>query len=119
MNHDEAGLCRRAVYDGSRWIAGALLMLLVTCATAAGESKFLGSIWKTHWSAPPEGFETLFTQITPENAGKWGSAEETRGRINWAPLDKMYVWAERNDGLTKQHTFVWGQQQPSWTEKFS
>jgi endo-1,4-beta-xylanase len=94
-------------------------MLLVTCATAAGESKFLGSIWKTHWSAPPEGFETLFTQITPENAGKWGSAEETRGRIDWAPLDKMYVWAERNDGLTKQHTFVWGQQQPSWTQTFS
>jgi endo-1,4-beta-xylanase len=94
-------------------------MLLLPCAATAEEPKFLGNIWKTNWSAPPDGFEELFTQVTPENAGKWGAAQKTPRKINWAPLDRMYAWAQGADALTKQHTFVWGQQQPDWTERFS
>lgn len=95
------------------------LVLLLSITAFAGDSRFLGTIWKTNWSTPPEGFSDLFTQVTPENAGKWGAAEENQGRINWQPLDRMYEWAESADALTKQHTFVWGQQQPSWTNGFS
>ncbi|MBS3733740.1 MAG: endo-1,4-beta-xylanase [Phycisphaerae bacterium] len=94
-------------------------MLLIPQAAGAEGPRFLGNIWKTHWSAPPEHFGALFTQVTPENAGKWGAAEGTRGRINWPPLDKMYAWAARTKARTKQHTFIWGQQQPAWTKTFA
>jgi len=96
-----------------------IMMLLLPCAVHAQNPKFLGNIWKTRWSEPPERFGELFTQVTPENIGKWGTAEKDRGRINWTPLDRMYAWAERTDALTKQHAFIWGQQQPGWTDRFS
>jgi hypothetical protein len=82
------------------------LVLLLSITAFAGDSRFLGTIWKSTWSTPPEGFSDLFTQVTPENAGKWGAAEENQGRTNWQPLDRMYEWAESADALTKQHTFV-------------
>jgi endo-1,4-beta-xylanase len=92
---------------------------MVSTAGFTDEPKFLGAIWKTHWNTPPEGFDELFTQVTPENAGKWGAAEKDKGQINWGSLDKMYDWAQQSGAQTKQHTFVWGSQQPSWTSNFS
>jgi endo-1,4-beta-xylanase len=57
---------------------------------------------------------TYFDQLTPGNAGKWGSVEAERDVMSWAALDEAYAFA-RNAGIPfKLHTLVWGQQQPAW-----
>jgi GH35 family endo-1,4-beta-xylanase len=55
-----------------------------------------------------------FSQITPGNAGKWGSVESSRDQMNWRNLDAAYAFAQDNDLRFKMHTLVWGQQQPGW-----
>jgi endo-1,4-beta-xylanase len=59
-------------------------------------------------------FVTYWDQITPENAGKWGSVEGTRNRMNWAGLDQFYSYAKQHNIPFKQHNFIWGSQQPGW-----
>ena len=58
-------------------------------------------------------------QITPENAGKWGSVEATRDVMNWGPLDEAYQFAQNNGLPFRLHTLVWGQQQPAWLATLS
>ncbi|MBN1654567.1 MAG: endo-1,4-beta-xylanase [Deltaproteobacteria bacterium] len=61
-------------------------------------------------------FATYWDQITPENAGKWGSVQSTSSsNFNWSTLDAIYDYAQDNGILFKQHTFVWGSQQPNGT----
>ena len=55
-----------------------------------------------------------FNQITPENAGKWGSVEATRDVMNWEALDAAYDFAQTNHLPFKFHTLIWGQQAPAW-----
>jgi len=55
-----------------------------------------------------------FEQITPGNAGKWGSVEATRDQMNWTDLDTAYDFAKEHGLRFKFHTLVWGQQQPAW-----
>ena len=46
-----------------------------------------------HRPGGPEDYEhllTYFDQLTPENAGKWGSVEGTRDVMNWTDLDTAY-----------------------------
>ncbi len=65
----------------------------------------------------PEDYEhllTYFNQLTPENAGKWGSVEATRDVMNWTELDTAYQTALANNLTFKFHTLLWGQQQPGW-----
>ncbi len=65
----------------------------------------------------PEDYEhllTYFNQLTPENAGKWGSVEGTRDVMNWDALDTAYNFARDNGIPFKFHTLLWGQQQPAW-----
>jgi len=57
---------------------------------------------------------SYFNQITPGNAGKWGSVEATRDQMNWAELDTAYQFAKQNGIPFKLHTLIWGQQQPGW-----
>jgi endo-1,4-beta-xylanase len=59
-------------------------------------------------------FAMYWDQITPENEGKWGSVEATRGQMNWAGVDRVHDFAKQHGLLFKQHTFVWGSQQPGW-----
>jgi endo-1,4-beta-xylanase len=59
-------------------------------------------------------FSMYWDQLSPENAGKWGSVEGTRDRMNWSALDTMYKYAKDHNIPFKQHNFVWGSQQPSW-----
>jgi len=57
-----------------------------------------------------------FNQVTPANAGKWGSVEAVRDQMNWTDLDTAYNFAKSNHIPFKMHTLVWGQQQPAgWT----
>lgn len=57
---------------------------------------------------------TYFNQITPEDAGKWGSVEANRDEMNWAGLDQAYQFARDNGFPFKLHTLIWGQQAPAW-----
>jgi len=78
---------------------------------AEGQEKFLGSAYDDI-QAP--GFTGYWNQLTPGNAGKWGSVEWTRDQMNWAALDVAYNEAKRYGMLFKEHTLLWGAQQPEW-----
>lgn len=78
---------------------------------AKGKSKFLGCEWNYNQAS---GFVTLWNQSTPENAGKWGSVELSRDNMNWSNLDSTYNVAKHNNMLFKEHTLIWGSQQPGW-----
>jgi endo-1,4-beta-xylanase len=59
-------------------------------------------------------YSKYWDQITPENAGKWGSVQSTASAaFNWSTLDSIYSYTQKNNIIFKQHVFVWGQQQPS------
>ena len=79
--------------------------------------KFVGNI--TTRGAVRSDFTRYWNQITPENEGKWGSVEATRDQYNWAPVDRIYEYARANNIPVKAHTFVWGQQSPSWINNLS
>jgi endo-1,4-beta-xylanase len=83
---------------------------------AAGSCKFLGNIIA---SSTPVDFTKYWNQVSPENAGKWQSVEATRDVMNWSQLDNAYQTAIDNDLFFKQHTLVWGQQQPDWMNDLS
>jgi endo-1,4-beta-xylanase len=77
--------------------------------------KFVGNI-TTGNSVDTNGltFSDYWDQITPENAGKWGSVQANAGSaFNWNALDAIYDYAEQKGIIFKEHTFVWGSQQPS------
>lgn len=79
--------------------------------------KFVGNI-TTGNSVDTGGmkFAKYWDQITPENAGKWGSVQSsTTSNFNWSTLDAIYDYAEKNGIIFKQHAFVWGSQQPRGT----
>jgi endo-1,4-beta-xylanase len=80
---------------------------------ANGQSKFVGNIMR---SEVPDNYDTYWNQVTPENSGKWGVVEGTRGVMNWTDLDLAYNYAQQNNFPFKQHTLVWGAQAPSWID---
>jgi GH35 family endo-1,4-beta-xylanase len=77
-----------------------------------GEDKFLGSV--NEFNHPL--FLQYFNQVTPENAGKWGSAAGTSrtAPMRWQNLDTIYNFAQENDLPFNFHVLVWGNQQPTW-----
>lgn len=86
-------------------------------SSAASSKKFVGNI--TTSGAVRTDFVKYWNQITPENEGKWGSVERTRGVYDWSALDKIYAYARQNNIPVKAHTFVWGSQYPSWITNLS
>ncbi len=87
-------------------------------AGAAGASgMFVGNITTGNNSGMDQGtrkFATYWDQVTPENAGKWGSVQPSvSSAFNWTALDAIYDYAEMNHIIFKQHNFIWGSQQPS------
>lgn len=88
----------------------------VKAQLADNECKFLGNVIPR---STPADFRTYWNQVTPENAGKWGSVESTRDIMSWEALDNAYYFAKDNAFSFKQHTLVWGQQQPGWISKLS
>lgn len=83
---------------------------------AENEPKFLGNI---HAPTQLTGFTEHWNQVTPENAGKWGSVEQQRDVMNWGPLDEAYQFAKSNNLPFKMHVLVWGNQQPAWIESLT
>ena len=92
------------------------MSLQLSAQLAAGKSKFLGNIVG---SSVPGSFSTYWNQVTPENAGKWGSVESTRDVMSWSQLDVAYNYAVNNGYKFKLHTLVWGAQYPSWITSLS
>lgn len=78
---------------------------------ADGLTKFLGCAWSSNQNL---NFQNYWNQVTPENGGKWGSVERTRGVMNWSDMDAAYNLAQKYGYQFKQHTLIWGAQQPSW-----
>lgn len=81
-------------------------------ALAKGQAKFLGSAY----AGSDPNFALYWTQLTPENAGKWGSVgiSQDTTQWNWSGLDAAYNYAVTNNLIFKNHTLIWGAQQPSW-----
>lgn len=75
-------------------------------------NKFFGS--ETSTAADYTDFLTYFNQLTPGNAGKWGSVEAVQGQMDWTDLDTAYNFAKSNNLRFKFHNLVWGSQQPAW-----
>jgi endo-1,4-beta-xylanase len=92
------------------WATGTAQVLTPT-PLAAGTDKFLGSTLRAQLDEP---FHLLWNQVTPEDAGKWLSVEAQQGTMVWGVLDLVFAYARRHDLPVKQHTLVWGQQEPRW-----
>ncbi len=78
---------------------------------AAGMDRFLGNVLTPAFD--PD-FADYWNQVTPENAGKWLSVEAQRGLYVWGGMDVIVAFARSHGFPVKQHTFVWGQQEPRW-----
>lgn len=77
----------------------------------AGADRFLGNIMTAKHDAL---FPAYWNQVTPENAGKWLSVEMQRDVMVWTVLDNIFAFARQHGMPVKQHTLVWGQQEPRW-----
>jgi endo-1,4-beta-xylanase len=97
-------------------VALAMLPTHAVAQIANGKSKFLGS---TINGSTPSTFTRYWNQVTPENAGKWGSVEATHGVFNWAPLVSIYNFAQQHGYKFKAHNLIWGSQFPSWMNGLS
>ena len=83
---------------------------------AAGRSKFLGNIMDAY--NIPSDFPLFWNQVTPENAGKWGSVQGTdTSSFNWSQLDAIYNYAISHNFPFKYHNLIWGAQQPNFMMK--
>jgi GH35 family endo-1,4-beta-xylanase len=82
-------------------------------ALAQNQAKFLGEAYSP---AQSPNFTGYFNQVTPENAGKWGSVERDRDVMDFTALDEAYALAKNNGMPFKMHVMVWGNQQPAWIE---
>ncbi len=83
---------------------------------AAGQPKFLGGIYS---DAQRVNLTQYFNQVTPENAGKWGSVEGTRDVMNDTELRASYNLAKANGLPFRFHVLVWGSQQPAWMDSLT
>ena len=99
---------------------------------AEGEYKFLGNIsassvgcgsgcaWTSYFDQPfdyDNKFHTLWNQVTPENAGKWGSVEATKGTYNFGTMNRIWDNSAYFIEAFRFHTLVWGSQLPTWWYK--
>ncbi len=95
---------------------------------ATGESKFLGSAHSPGNASL--NFGAYWNQVTPENGGKWGTAQPQSPfgpadqgyptlptpAFNFAQARLAYDQARANGHVFKWHVLFWGNQQPGWIE---
>jgi endo-1,4-beta-xylanase len=92
---------------------------------AAGLSKFLGSAHSPGNASL--NFGAYWNQVTPENGGKWGTAQPQspfgpadqgypplpNPAFNFAQARLAYDQARANGDVFKWHVLFWGNQQPA------
>jgi endo-1,4-beta-xylanase len=95
---------------------------------ATGLSKFLGSAHSPGTASL--NFAAYWNQVTPENGGKWGTAQPQspfgladqgypvlpNPAFNFALAHQAYDLARANGYTFKWHNLFWGNQQPGWIE---
>jgi len=95
---------------------------------ATGQSKFLGSAHSPGNASL--NFGAYWNQVTPENGGKWGTAQPQSPfgpadqgypplpspTFNFAQAHLAYDQAQANGHVLKWHVLFWGNQQPAWIE---
>lgn len=104
----------RPISSASRFVVASVLLVCVQSSfgqIAKGACKFLGNISEGN---PVASYNTYWNQMSPENAGKWGSVQSsaTSSSYNWSKLDAIAAWAKKTGNPWKFHVLVWGQQQP-------
>src|SRR5690242_12866043 len=79
-----------------------------------GRDKWLGSV--NELTQPL--FTQYFNEVTPENAGKWGSAAGTTrtAAMRWTALDQAYTFAKSNGYKFNFHILVWGRSEEHTSE---
>ncbi len=97
--------CLEIICDGS------FAPLASQTPIATGKTKFLGNVWS---AAQVPNSNKYFNQVTPENAGKWGSVETADQVFNWTDLDAARKYASDNGFPFRFHVLLWGAQQPTW-----
>ena len=55
-----------------------------------------------------EKFLENFNSAVTENAVKWGSMERSKGQINYAVVDAMLEWTDKNEIPLRGHNIYWG-----------
>ncbi len=55
-----------------------------------------------------EKFLENFNAAVPENALKWISMEPQKGKVNYAVVDSILTWAEKNNLPVRGHNIFWG-----------
>ena len=78
---------------------------------AEGQNKWFGCCIG---DTVPASFTSYWNQVTPENAGKWGSVEVERNIYQWGALDSIYNYAKAHRYPFRFHVLVWAKQQPEW-----
>jgi endo-1,4-beta-xylanase len=58
-------------------------------------------------------FKDYWNQVSPQNEGKWGEVTRSKGKYDWTSLDTLHTYAKSNNIIFKEHTFIWGAQQPT------
>jgi endo-1,4-beta-xylanase len=59
---------------------------------AHNKDKFVGNVIR-NGNQIEAIFDDYWNQVTPENAGKWGSVEPVQDTYNWTQLDNIYNYA--------------------------
>jgi endo-1,4-beta-xylanase len=78
---------------------------------ADGKSKYLGCSMRIPIRT---NFANYWNQVTPDDAGKWGSVASSSGFYNWTGLDNIYNYSLTHGLPYKHHCLVWGNQQPAY-----
>ena len=82
---------------------------------AKGKGRFVGNALSSYIPIHAN-FGNYWNQVTPGNAGKWGSVEGGMNSYDWTWLDAFYTYAMSNAFLFKDHCLIWGAQQPNWID---
>jgi endo-1,4-beta-xylanase len=80
---------------------------------ALGKGRFVGNALS---SGIPiyTNYSKYWNQVTPGNAGKWGSVEGLMGSYDWTSLDAIFNYSTGQGYPYKHHCLIWGSQQPAW-----
>jgi len=86
---------------------------------ATENSKFVGNTDPYTGNFSPtsnaNNFAKYWNQVTPGNAGKWGSVQyNDTGSYNFSNLDQIYNYAISHGYPFKEHNLIWNTQQPTF-----
>ncbi len=102
------------------FVALAVCFCVITlCSTQAvsqlakGKGRFVGNALSSGIPIHTN-FPAYWNQVSPGNAGKWGSVEGFQGSYDWTWLDAFYNYSLNNSFPFRHHCLIWGAQQPGW-----